>query len=53
MIQERALPVYGDGQNVRDWLYVEDHAAAIDLIFQKGKWGATYNIGGEQRDQKS
>lgn len=46
IIQERALPVYGDGKNVRDWLYVEDHVAAIDLIFQKGKLGETYNIGG-------
>lgn len=46
IIQEKALPVYGDGKNVRDWLYVEDHVAAIDLIFQKGKLGETYNIGG-------
>lgn len=42
----KALPVYGQGLNVRDWLYVEDHAAAIDLIFHKGKTGDTYNIGG-------
>ena len=40
------LPVYGKGENVRDWLYVEDHATAIDLIFHKGKPGDTYNIGG-------
>ena len=40
------LPVYGKGENVRDWLYVEDHARAIDLIFHKGKVGETYNIGG-------
>lgn len=40
------LPVYGRGENVRDWLYVEDHARAIDLIFHKGKVGETYNIGG-------
>jgi dTDP-glucose 4,6-dehydratase len=46
IIQEKALPVYGDGKNVRDWLYVGDHVAAIDLIFQKGKLGETYNIGG-------
>ena len=46
IIQERALPVYGDGKNVRDWLYVEDHAKAIDLIFSQGKVGETYNIGG-------
>lgn len=42
----RALPVYGQGLNVRDWLYVEDHAAAIDLIMHCGQDGATYNIGG-------
>ncbi|HPR31454.1 MAG TPA: dTDP-glucose 4,6-dehydratase [Prolixibacteraceae bacterium] len=42
----KPLPVYGQGLNVRDWLYVEDHAAAIDLIFHKGKTGETYNIGG-------
>lgn len=43
---EKPLPVYGKGENVRDWLYVEDHARAIDLIFHKGKNGDTYNIGG-------
>lgn len=42
----KPLPVYGKGLNVRDWLYVGDHAAAIDLIFHKGKVGETYNIGG-------
>ena len=42
----KALPVYGKGENVRDWLYVEDHARAIDLIFHKGKVAETYNIGG-------
>ena len=46
IVQEKPLPVYGDGQNVRDWLYVEDHVEAIDLIFQKGNLGETYNIGG-------
>jgi dTDP-glucose 4,6-dehydratase len=40
------IPVYGKGENVRDWLFVEDHATAIDLIFHKGKMGETYNIGG-------
>jgi dTDP-glucose 4,6-dehydratase len=40
------LPVYGKGENVRDWLYVVDHARAIDLVFHKGKVGETYNIGG-------
>ncbi|MFY7946329.1 MAG: dTDP-glucose 4,6-dehydratase [Bacteroidia bacterium] len=42
----KPLPVYGKGENVRDWLFVEDHAAAIDLIFHQGKSGETYNIGG-------
>ena len=42
----KPLPVYGKGENVRDWLFVEDHARAIDLIFNKGKIGDTYNIGG-------
>ena len=44
--QRKPLPVYGKGENVRDWLYVEDHARAIDLIFHKGKVAETYNIGG-------
>jgi dTDP-glucose 4,6-dehydratase len=44
--QGKPLPVYGNGQNVRDWLYVEDHADAIWLVFQKGRLGETYNIGG-------
>ena len=43
---ERPLPVYGRGENVRDWLHVEDHARAIDLIFHEGQSGETYNIGG-------
>ena len=43
---KKPLPVYGKGENVRDWLYVEDHARAIDLIFHKGKTADTYNIGG-------
>lgn len=42
----KPLPVYGKGENVRDWLYVEDHAKAIELIFHQGKLGDTYNIGG-------
>ena len=42
----KPLPVYGKGENVRDWLYVEDHARAIDLIYHKGKTAETYNIGG-------
>lgn len=44
--KNKPLPVYGKGENVRDWLYVEDHARAIDLIFHQGKVGDTYNIGG-------
>ncbi len=42
----KALPVYGKGENIRDWLWVEDHARAIDIIFHQGKNGDTYNIGG-------
>jgi dTDP-glucose 4,6-dehydratase len=42
----KPIPIYGKGENVRDWLYVEDHAAAIDLVFHRGKNGETYNIGG-------
>ena len=44
--QRKRLPVYGTGENVRDWIYVEDHARAIDLIFHRGKVADTYNIGG-------
>jgi dTDP-glucose 4,6-dehydratase len=43
----KQIPVYGKGENIRDWLYVEDHAAAIDLIFHNGAPGETYNIGGD------
>ena len=42
----KSIPVYGKGDNIRDWLFVEDHASAIDLIFHRGKAGETYNIGG-------
>ncbi|RFC54710.1 dTDP-glucose 4,6-dehydratase [Brumimicrobium aurantiacum] len=45
-VEGKDLPIYGDGLNIRDWLWVEDHANAIDLIFHKGKNGETYNIGG-------
>ncbi|MBV2247053.1 MAG: dTDP-glucose 4,6-dehydratase [Lentimicrobium sp.] len=48
---KKPLPVYGKGENVRDWLYVEDHARAIDLIFHKGRLGETYNIGGDNEWQ--
>ncbi len=44
--QEKPLPVYGDGMNIRDWLWVGDHAEAINLIFHEGRTGETYNIGG-------
>ena len=46
IINNKPLPVYGKGENVRDWLYVEDHVSAIDVIFHKGKRGEVYNIGG-------
>lgn len=46
IVNNKPLPVYGKGENVRDWLYVEDHARAIDAIFHKGKSGEIYNIGG-------
>ncbi len=44
--QGKSIPVYGKGENIRDWLFVEDHAIAIDVIYHKGKTGETYNIGG-------
>ncbi len=47
----KKLPVYGDGKNVRDWLYVEDHVAAIDLVQEKGKLFETYNVGGHNERQ--
>jgi dTDP-glucose 4,6-dehydratase len=43
----KPIPVYGKGENIRDWLYVEDHASAIDIIFHKGQPGQTYNVGGD------
>lgn len=46
IVHSRPLPVYGKGDNVRDWLWVEDHAKAIDVVFHTGKLGETYNIGG-------
>ena len=46
---QKAIPVYGQGENVRDWLYVEDHAAAIDVLFHQGNVGETYNIGGNNQ----
>ncbi len=46
IIENKPLPIYGKGENIRDWLYVEDHARAIDVIFHKGQIGEVYNIGG-------
>lgn len=46
ILEGKSLPVYGDGSNVRDWLYVEDHAKAIDLVVREGKVGEVYNVGG-------
>ena len=46
LLEDKKVPLYGDGLNIRDWLYVEDHTTAIDLIFHKGNTGETYNIGG-------
>ncbi|WP_145139425.1 dTDP-glucose 4,6-dehydratase [Paenibacillus sp. Y412MC10] len=45
-LNDQALPIYGDGLNIRDWLYVEDHCSAIDLVIHKGRVGEVYNIGG-------
>ncbi len=47
----RALPIYGDGKNIRDWLYVEDHAKGIDMVQEKGRLFETYNIGGHNERQ--
>jgi dTDP-glucose 4,6-dehydratase len=46
LLEGKALPVYGDGRNIRDWLYVEDHARGIDAVLARGELGETYNIGG-------
>jgi dTDP-glucose 4,6-dehydratase len=46
ILHKKPLPVYGKGENVRDWLWVEDHARAIDVIFHNGVVGETYNVGG-------
>ena len=45
--EKKELPVYGDGKNIRDWLFVEDHNSAVWLILNKGKAGQSYNVGGE------
>ena len=46
LLEDKKIPIYGDGLYVRDWLYVEDHARAIDIVLQKGKTGETYLVGG-------
>ena len=46
IINNKSIPVYGNGENIRDWIYIDDHVEAIDLIFHKGEIGETYNIGG-------
>ncbi|AMD16616.1 spore coat protein [Methanobrevibacter sp. YE315] len=50
-LENKKLPLYGDGKNVRDWLHVRDHCAAIDLVLQEGKIGEVYNIGGNNEKQ--
>jgi dTDP-glucose 4,6-dehydratase len=50
-INHKELPVYGDGKNIRDWLFVEDHCKAIDLVIHKGKLGEVYNIGGHNEKE--
>lgn len=50
-LQGKKLPVYGDGKNVRDWLYVDDHAKAIDMVQENGRLGETYNVGGHNEKQ--
>ncbi len=51
ILEGKRLPVYGDGSNIRDWLYVEDHCKAIDLVIRKGKNGEIYNVGGHNERQ--
>lgn len=46
ILQQKTIPIYGNGKNIRDWLYVQDHALAIDRIFHQGQVGQTYNVGG-------
>ena len=51
MLEGKSLPVYGDGKNIRDWIYVEDNCAGVDLALHKGKSGEVYNLGGGNEKQ--
>jgi len=51
ILEGKSLPIYGDGKNIRDWIYIEDHCKAIDLVLEKGKLGEVYNIGGSDEKQ--
>jgi len=51
ILEGKSLPIYGDGKNIRDWIYVEDHCKAIDLVLSKGRLGEVYNIGGSDEKQ--
>ncbi|HBB08066.1 MAG TPA: dTDP-glucose 4,6-dehydratase, partial [Bacteroides sp.] len=51
ILEGKPLPVYGDGTNVRDWLYVEDHCKAIELVLREGRPGSIYNVGGHNERQ--
>ncbi len=51
ILEGKSLPVYGDGKNVRDWLYVEDHCKAIDAVIHRGRVGEVYNVGGHNEKQ--
>ncbi len=46
ILEKKALPIYGEGENIRDWLYVQDHCEALLRVFEQGKAGETYNVGG-------
>jgi len=50
-IENKELPIYGDGMHVRDWIYVEDHCRALDRVLHQGKEGEVYNIGAKARSQ--
>ena len=50
-LQEKSLPVYGDGKHIRDWLHVHDHCGAIDTVLHKGQTGEVYNIGGNNEKE--